>query len=211
MIRVAIAAASDVAAAGLSAMLSSFESIVIVGRAADAQALAQILENASPDVLVLDDEAHADETSSELLVLANDAAHRPAVVVLSDDPPDLDVAGGRAARGRAFLPRRATAPEIEAAVRAANAGLVVFHPELAAREARVAASPDLFDGTALTPRETEVLRMLAAGLPNKSIAVRLNVSAHTVKFHVGSIMAKLHASSRTEAVTEGIRRGLIFI
>jgi DNA-binding NarL/FixJ family response regulator len=61
----------------------------------------------------------------------------------------------------------------------------------------------------ITSRETDVLRMLAEGLVNKEIAARLGISEHTVKFHIGSILDKLGASTRTEAVTLGIRRGLI--
>jgi two-component system, NarL family, response regulator YdfI len=61
----------------------------------------------------------------------------------------------------------------------------------------------------MTPRETDVLRMLAEGLVNKDIGARLGISEHTVKFHISSILDKLGASTRTEAVTLGIRRGLI--
>ena len=63
----------------------------------------------------------------------------------------------------------------------------------------------------LTPRETEVLQMLANGLANKAIAARLSISEHTVKFHVASILGKLGAGSRTEAVTLGIRRGIVLL
>ena len=63
----------------------------------------------------------------------------------------------------------------------------------------------------LTPREVQVLRMIADGLGNKQIAWQLGISEHTVKFHVTSIMAKLHASSRTEAVAAGIRHGLVLV
>ena len=63
----------------------------------------------------------------------------------------------------------------------------------------------------LTPRETEVLAMLAEGLGNREIASRLGISDHTVKFHISSILDKLNASSRTEAVTLGIRRGLVLL
>ena len=63
----------------------------------------------------------------------------------------------------------------------------------------------------LTRRELEVLQMLAAGLSNKEIAARLNISDHTVKFHVASILGKLGAGSRTEAVSLGIRRGLVLL
>jgi DNA-binding NarL/FixJ family response regulator len=63
----------------------------------------------------------------------------------------------------------------------------------------------------LTPREIEVLRMMAEGLANKEIATRLGISDHTVKFHISSILAKIGASTRTEAVTLGIRMGLILL
>jgi DNA-binding NarL/FixJ family response regulator len=63
----------------------------------------------------------------------------------------------------------------------------------------------------LTNREVDVLSMLAEGLGNKAIALRLNISEHTVKFHIGSIFSKLHASSRTEAVILGARQGLILL
>ena len=63
----------------------------------------------------------------------------------------------------------------------------------------------------LTPREIEVLRMMAEGFANKEIALRLSISDHTVKFHISSILGKLGVSSRTEAVTQGIRMGLILL
>ncbi len=78
--------------------------------------------------------------------------------------------------------------------------------------APLGATPSFGVGTAqLTARERDVLQMLADGQGNKTIARRLGISMHTVKFHVGSIMSKLHATSRTEAVTMGIRQGLILL
>jgi two-component system, NarL family, response regulator YdfI len=209
MIRVAIASASDVSAAGLRSMLSSFAGLQVRGRAADPASLARLLATEQIDVLVVDSDPR-DEDSAALAGAALDAPSNPSMVVLSDRPIDIDLASD-SNQGRAFLPRRAQAEELEAAVRGAAAGLIVTHPRFAAQETPVSATAPSVDHSGLTRREIEVLRMLAAGLPNKSIATRLNVSAHTVKFHVGSIMAKLHAASRTEAVTEGIRRGLIFV
>ena len=66
-------------------------------------------------------------------------------------------------------------------------------------------------GAKLTPREIEVLQLLSEGLGNKEIASRLNISEHTAKFHVASILGKLGATTRTEAVTLGIRHGLVMI
>jgi DNA-binding NarL/FixJ family response regulator len=74
-------------------------------------------------------------------------------------------------------------------------------------------APQLAAGEAatLTARELEVLRMLAEGAANKTIAWKLEISEHTVKFHVAQILAKLNAGTRTEAVTVGIRKGLILV
>lgn len=123
---------------------------------------------------------------------------------------------------RAVLPGESTAEEIVAAVLAASAGLVALRPEaieaLVGGQPRGLPSPSTRLGTAgglheeaLTPREHEVIAMLAEGLGNKEIAWRLRISEHTVKFHVASILSKLGAASRTEAVALGVRRGLIML
>ena len=92
-------------------------------------------------------------------------------------------------------------------------GLVLHPAELDAMfpAAEPASSPLAELIEPLTPRESEVLQMLASGLANKEIATRLAISEHTVKFHVASILGKLGAASRTEAVTLGIRRGLVLL
>jgi DNA-binding NarL/FixJ family response regulator len=127
------------------------------------------------------------------------------VVVLNDDSDDaLDLSAKTLAR----LPFRATPGEVCAAIEAAAQNLVVL--TLPQAEAWLPAAPEpLIE--AVTPRETQVLRMMALGLSNKEIAEKLQISEHTVKFHVASILGKLQARSRTEAVTVGIRRGLVFI
>jgi two-component system, NarL family, response regulator YdfI len=210
MIRVLVGAVSDVARAGLGSLLGGIPEVEVVGRAGDADDLARLIRSLAPDVVLLEVPSR-DEDAAALLSVAAELSRGPALVILADEPLEFDQPDGRPAGGLALLPRRSGAAEIDAAIRAAAAGLIVTHPDFALREARVTSAPLTLDNAILTPREIEVLRMLAAGLPNKSIANRLGVSAHTVKFHVGSIMAKLHASSRTEAVTEGIRRGLIFL
>jgi NarL family two-component system response regulator YdfI len=119
---------------------------------------------------------------------------------------------------RAVLPRNVTPAEIVGAIEAVVAGLYVFHPSdvdsismLRPRESDTASEFGRPVVERLTPREIEVLQLLSEGLGNKEIAVRLNVSEHTAKFHVASIMGKLGATSRTEAVTLGIRHGLVMI
>lgn len=110
-----------------------------------------------------------------------------------------------------LLLRDVSAAELVAAVQAVANGLTVLDPEVAAvfaRERRPALSAEPL-GEPLTERELEVLRELALGLPNKAIALRLGISEHTVKYHVGEILGKLDAASRTEAVMLAARRGLL--
>jgi two-component system, NarL family, nitrate/nitrite response regulator NarL len=125
-----------------------------------------------------------------------------AAVVLSDEE-DL-LASVRPLRGGlALLPTSASADQIVAAIEATAAGLAVVHPDHAGSlSARPSDDP-------LTPREREVLHLLAAGLGNKEIAGRLAISDHTAKFHVSQILAKLNAVSRAEAVSIAMRRGLV--
>jgi DNA-binding NarL/FixJ family response regulator len=119
------------------------------------------------------------------------------------------------------LSRDATREEIISALAAVGNGLVVLDRRLAGellspRDQRAVASPlrlpgDVGTAETLTARELEVLQLLAQGLPNKLIAVRLHITEHTAKFHVSSIMLKLGAASRTEAVTLAARRGLLLL
>jgi len=212
VIRVFIVAASPLIRGGLQSMLadSRFD---IAGSAADLQFISGQLVDAEPDVVLV--EAAAD-SHEELLNALEDAelAQEYPVIVLSEQ---LKAAWlSKALRGgvRAVLPRDATPEQLRAALEAAAAGLVVVHPSeldtvLPATVGSPVAVDDLLEP--LTRREREVLQMLAAGLANKEIAARLAISDHTVKFHVASILGKLGASTRTEAVSAGIRRGLVLL
>jgi NarL family two-component system response regulator YdfI len=115
---------------------------------------------------------------------------------------------------RGILPAEIAPAQLISAVTAVANGLLVLQPgELALASAstrtRNREAAELFEP--LTPREKEVLQMLASGLGNKQIAAHLKISEHTAKFHVASILSKLGASSRTEAVSMGLRRGLILL
>lgn len=111
------------------------------------------------------------------------------------------------AGARAALPSAATPAQIVAAIHAAAAGLASIPAvDMALLVPSAEAAPP---AEPLTPREMDVLEMLAEGLSNKMIAYRLSISGHTAKFHVNAILAKLGAGTRTEAVTRGIRLGLI--
>lgn len=132
----------------------------------------------------------------------------PLVVLIRDEEaaPELLASGARA-----VLFRGADAGQLAAAIRGAAEGLVVLAPEIAdrLRESRAERAPQ--EIPALTPREREVLELLALGLLNKQIADRLGISDHTVKFHVNAITQKLGAQSRTDAVVRAARLGLILL
>jgi DNA-binding NarL/FixJ family response regulator len=164
------------------------------------------------DVLVAEVETLADHAAREAIDWAGLGG--PVVLLVRNPAPE---AIGEALRAgvRAVLPSSLPGSEIVKAVDAAASGLVVLDgPGLemllrAPSTVSIGGAEGLLE--ALTPREIEVLRLLAAGLGNKEIASRLRISDHTVKFHVASVMGKLGASSRTEAVTLGIRHGLVMI
>ncbi len=130
------------------------------------------------------------------------------VVVVSDAPPPHAAFGSHV---HAWLPSNSSAAELSAAIFAAACELTVFtRDQLRRARPRIGGQSD---ETAfienLTPRELQVLRMLADGLGNKQIAAQLGLSDHTAKFHVAQILAKLGVRSRTEAVSVGMRRGLL--
>ena len=127
----------------------------------------------------------------------------PSIEIVHDVSEADVVVGERGALSRELVPA-----QIAAAVHVAAAGLLVMPAE-----GFLPHSPSPSSGQpmteALTAREMDVIEMLAEGLSNKMIAHRLSISDHTAKFHVNSILAKLNAGTRTEAVTRGIRLGLI--
>lgn len=143
----------------------------------------------------------------------------PAVVILAENAHDTSALELLRLGAHAVLPLDSTPEVIVAAVRVAAAGLIVVDadtldfslPSEAGTEPLAPRQWPRPSTEVLTRRETEILRMIAEGLGNKQIAWQLKVSEHTVKFHISSIFNKLDVSSRTEAVTAGIRRGLILV
>ena len=136
---------------------------------------------------------------------------RPPIVVLAGDPARFSMAAYRSLGLRAALPLRATADELAAAVRAVRTGLVVLHEEALVPSRARTPTASVAAGAPLTSREREILEMLADGAHNRAIALRLGISRHTVKFHVTSILTKLGAASRTEAVALALRHGLLAV
>ena len=164
------------------------------------------LENAvPPDVVVWDLGWGASEVPLELRTIQ--AAHIPILVLVDDATQAAEV---RQAAVASVLSRSVSREVMASAVIAVAAGLIVVDPAFETRS--IPGRPEA-EGTLepLTPREVEVLQWVAEGLPNKTIALRLGIRETTVKFHVNSILAKLGAQSRTEAVTRAARLGLILL
>lgn len=129
------------------------------------------------------------------------------ILALLADPADADAVWRSGARG--LLPRQFNGDSLLAAIPAVATGLAVYDPTLLPNLATTTGGEET--AVDLTPREAEVLQLMAEGLTNKAIAQQLDISSHTVKFHVTAIMSKLHAQSRTEAVVQATRQGLILL
>lgn len=198
MIRTVVSASSALARAGLAAVLHGDSRVAVVGESTPAE-LSHMIATLEPDVVVEQGEPQFEAVQTPSVVLVDD----PRAVWRNEIPPHDE-------RARAVLSRDATADEIVAAVVAVAAGLVAVQPHTLAASMEFV-TPGLADRERLSPRESEVLIQLARGAGNKQIAAALTISEHTVKFHLASIFAKLGVSSRTEAVTQGVRRGLIML
>jgi two-component system, NarL family, response regulator YdfI len=202
--RVAIAAASPVARAGLETLIASSPGMEGAGSFPDLRGV----EALRPDVVLV---------FYDLDPLPPPEGEMPPIVLLAVEAQPVFTRERFQVGVRALLSRDASATEILAAVEAVAAGLAVIEPrdlEALLAASRASGGAPLAAATEngkLTAREIEVLRMMADGSANKTIAWKLGISEHTVKFHVASVLGKLHAATRTEAVTIGIRKGLVLV
>jgi two-component system, NarL family, response regulator YdfI len=213
MTKVIVIAGSAVSQAGLEAVLKQVPDFEAAFSCAEMQDWLLLLEEETADVVVMEGIDLDPATLQQLAELSLEEP-MPAIVVLVRSTERRSLMQMLTLGVRGILPYSASAAEIVAAIRAAAEGLTVFHAGF---------QRDLFEDDAwskpetegaqiaLTPREQEVLALLAQGLSNKAIAARLFLSEHTVKFHMGTIFEKLNASSRTEAVAIGLRQGLIML
>ncbi len=205
-IRVLIVGDDPLARAGLATLLSSQPGLGVTGQVASNSDLQDALGVYRPDV-VLWDMGVSPAVGLERLTGFREAGC-PVVALLPDESiaPDIWSAGARGA-----LMRDASAEKLMAALSSAAEGLAVFDPALASALLPSRAVPQAPLTEELTPREREVLQLLAEGQPNKEIARRLGISEHTVKFHVNAILGKLNVQSRTEAVVRATRLGLVLL
>ena len=203
-LRVLVVADDHLARAGLAALLADQPRCTVVGQMA-ASEYASLEPGVFSADLVLWDLGW--DPAAVLEVLETTESATPAVVLVLDESYANEA---WAAGARVLLQREVDVATLMGALIAVSQGLAVLDPELSPAFSVPQASerPPLTQAV-LTPRELEVLGLIGDGLPNKTIAGRLDISEHTVKFHVNAILGKLGAQSRTEAVTLATRMGLI--
>jgi DNA-binding NarL/FixJ family response regulator len=200
LIRITIVSPNSALRIGLREILSRQPDLKIVGETVDVE--------------------HVNEKETEVVVLASVSSARLleskstfAILFLTDDVESLRGVMNSSTRAWGLLSADATEDELVAAVRALGEGLWVGAPSLVKSLIRLTgrreSSGEESPIEPLTAREMEVIQLMAQGLANKQIALSLNISEHTVKFHLSSLYAKLGISSRTEAVKRGIELGLI--
>lgn len=205
-LRVLIIADDPLSRAGLATLLGNQPGYQVVAQIVGDEASLTDLAIYRPEVILWD----LGWNPEELLDRVADFALEWPLVGLLPDENQVVTAWGSGLRS--LLLRSAPIQALLAALTAATQELVTLDPRLAETLLLPTTPPrpdELVEG--LTPRESQVLQLLAEGLPNKAIARQLDISDHTVKFHVNAIMSKLNAQSRTEAVVRATRLGLILL
>ncbi|MDK1028296.1 MAG: response regulator transcription factor [Anaerolineae bacterium] len=201
MIRVTIVSPNPALRIGLRELLSDNTDINVTGESADLDELD--LMSKKTEVLILASVSPFPELEEE----------SPAILLLTDDFEDVQLMVGKSERVWGALSPQVGEDELVAAIKALGEGLWVGSPALVKGLMNISNQIELVNEgelpEPLTPREIEVLQLVTQGLANKQVALSLNISEHTVKFHLSSLFSKLNAASRTEAVRVGLSMGLI--
>ena len=211
MIKVLLADDHPALRAGIKGMLEKAD-IEVVGEAADGDEALRLAERLGPDVLVLDAVMPGLRAPQVIHRLKETCPDLRVLVLTAYDDNEL-VFGLLDAGAVGYVLKEEALETIEAAVRAVARGESWLSPKVAAKVMKKALGKEETEEEAipLTERELEVLRLMARGWSNQRIAKELSITERTVRFHVGNVLGKLGVSSRTEAVVEGVKRGLVKI
>ena len=213
--QVLIAADDMLARAGLVALLDTTDSVDVVGTSPLASvALGDAISLHQPDMLLCDvGWGDADAEPAVLRMVTQAARSIPVIWLTASQRMAEAIMRQATASAFGLLPRNSEQVQIETALDTVWQGLVVISPGFLGRNAVVAGplAPDVVIVDTLTPRENEVLQCVAQGLTNKAIARQLDITEHTVKFHLNAVMSKLDVQSRTEAVVRAAQAGLLML
>lgn len=208
-IRILVADDHPVVRDGLVAILSTQPDFAVVGEAGTGAEAVDRARELRPDVMLLDLEM-PELDGVEALRRLSQSNPEVRVIVFTAFDTDERILGAVQAGAQGYLLKGAPRKDLFDAVRVVHAGGSLLQPVVASKLLRqVSHQPQVSEVEALTLRELEVLRLVAQGLQNKEIAGALVISERTVKFHVSSIMGKLGAGNRTEAVRLAAQQGLI--
>ena len=208
MIRVLLADDQRVVREGLGTLLGLLDGIELVGTAADGEEVLALAARHDPDVVLMDLRMPRMD-GTEAIRRLTERGERPRTIALTTYADDASVLGALRAGARGYLTKDAGAEQIRAAVMAVARGEAALDPAVQHHVLAALTDPaaaELPDG--LTPREAEVLALIAEGLTNAEIAERLVVSAATVKTHVNHIFAKAGVRDRAQAVVYAYANGL---
>jgi DNA-binding NarL/FixJ family response regulator len=187
---------------GIAALIGGEEDIKLIGEASNGREALDLFRKYQPNITLMDLQM-PDMNGIDAIGAIRGEFPEARIIVLTTHPGDVQVSRALKAGARAYLMKGELRKELLETIRAVHAGQKRLSPEIAAEIAEHAT-----DG-ALTPREIDVLRLVAAGNANKEIGVRLSLTEVTVKSHVRNVLAKLGANDRTHAVTIALKRGII--
>ncbi|MEU4233576.1 response regulator transcription factor [Nonomuraea sp. NPDC026600] len=212
-VRIAVADDHPVVRNGFAELLDTQPDFEVVGTAADGAEAVRICRELSPDVVLMDVRMPGMDGIEATRRLTGSTTGGPRVLILTTFDLDEYVYDALRAGASGFLLKDVTAERLFDAVRVIAAGEALLAPavtrRLISRFAQLRPQPDAASTAALTPRETQVLRLIAEGLSNPEIAGRLTVTEETVKTHVSRVLSKLGLRDRTQAVVTAYETGLV--
>ena len=207
-IRVMLVDDHAVVRSGLSAFLLAYDDLELVGEVASGERAIQLCQQNRPDVVLMDLMMPGMDGATATGLIKEKCPQTQVIALTSFKEKEL-VEGALQAGAIGYLLKDVSADELANAIRAAAAGKPTLAPEAAQVLIQATRAPAEKPGFDLTDREREVLGLMIKGLNNNQIAERLVVSVSTAKFHVSSILSKLGATSRTEAVAYAIQNKLV--
>ena len=206
MIRIVVVDDHPIVRQGLVATLDDEADFEVVGAASSAEEALTLVERHAPDVILLDLELQG-MSGVDAIPRLRDVSPGTRILVFTAYDTDERVLGAVRAGASGYLLKGAAVAEIAGAIRIVAAGGTALAPSAAAKLANAVRAPR--GAGPLTAREREVLRLVAQGLPGKQIAGALGISERTVKFHTASLIRKLGADNRAQAVAVAAQRGLL--